>query len=156
MWNFGNSEHCQYDMYLSNPTVLLDVVRIVFWRQFLVKYVLLNISDCFHFICTDCMSYADTCSELVQLYSAKPQDVPKIMRLLRLSFTDRRKEISDMADAEVKKITQQFPYLQDIRFVSATEYLLLSRIYTFLFRTMLICILRWLSIWMMCFICLYV
>jgi hypothetical protein len=64
------------------------------------------------------LSYSDICDELKNLFTSNSQDVPKILRLLRSSFTERRKAISELADAEVCKIVEQFEYLQDIRFVS--------------------------------------
>lgn len=64
------------------------------------------------------LSYSDMCDELKNLFTSNSQDVPKILRFLRSSFTERRKVISDTADAEVCQIVEQFEHLQDIRFVS--------------------------------------
>lgn len=66
----------------------------------------------------DSMPYSDACSELKHMYESNSADVPKILRLLRLTFEDRRKFINGLKNAEINQILKEFPHLQDIRFVS--------------------------------------
>jgi hypothetical protein len=87
--------------------------------NFVHRYWLLVSTDMWICWCADAqLSYSDICDELKNLCTSNSQDVPKILRLLRSSFTERRKVICELADAEVCQIVEQFEYLQDIRFIS--------------------------------------
>lgn len=66
----------------------------------------------------DDISYDDACGQLKDLYLSKSADVPRILRLLRLTFSERRKYINNLANTEVSKMTEAFPHLKQIKYVS--------------------------------------
>jgi hypothetical protein len=70
------------------------------------------------FCIDDKISYSEASVELKQLYESNVADVPKIQRLLRLTYEGRRQFINGLKNAEVNQILKEFPHLQDIRFVS--------------------------------------
>jgi hypothetical protein len=52
----------------------------------------------------------------------RSHDIPRMLRLLRSSFKQRRQVINEMGDGDVKGIIAKFPFLEDIRFVSMVFY----------------------------------
>jgi hypothetical protein len=67
------------------------------------------------------ITYDAACAKLKELHESTSADAPRMMRLLRVTFNERRKFINSLSNTEVTKIVERFPQLGDANYVS-TEF----------------------------------
>ena len=83
-----------------------------------VKFTCVTFSIFLSLFSDDNISIDDACAELKDLYQSNSVDVPRVMRLLSITFSDRRKLISNLSNGEVTDIIEKYPHLRDAKYVS--------------------------------------